>query len=81
LVLGKLKAAVRVVLHSVGYLSRGPPTVEALSQVDLGQAYDRDQVETLGELCAPFADKLRKLTKGFEERQILTLIERHMEED
>ena len=37
-------------------------------------------IETLGEEYVPFARKLRELAKGFEERQILALIERCVEE-
>jgi CheY-like chemotaxis protein len=38
-------------------------------------------IETLGEQYAPFARKLRELAQGFEEREILALIERYMGED
>jgi DNA-binding NarL/FixJ family response regulator len=38
-------------------------------------------IETLGEQYIPFARKLRELAKGFEEKQIVTLIERYMEQD
>jgi signal transduction histidine kinase/DNA-binding NarL/FixJ family response regulator len=38
-------------------------------------------IETLGQQYVPFVYKLRELVKGFEERQILALIERYMEEN
>jgi CheY-like chemotaxis protein len=38
-------------------------------------------IETLGEPYVPFARKLRELAKGFEERDLLALVEQHMEGD
>jgi hypothetical protein len=37
-------------------------------------------IETLGEQYVPFARRLRELVRGFDERQILILIEQYMEE-
>jgi CheY-like chemotaxis protein len=37
-------------------------------------------LQTLGKEYAPFADKLRELAEGFEERQILALVERYIQE-
>jgi CheY-like chemotaxis protein len=36
-------------------------------------------IETLGEQYVPFADKLRKLARGFEERDILALVKQYVE--
>jgi hypothetical protein len=38
-------------------------------------------IETLGEQYVPIARKLRELAKSFEERAILTLVERYIDED
>jgi hypothetical protein len=37
-------------------------------------------VATLGEQYAPFANQLSELARGFEERQILALVEQFVEE-
>ena len=36
-------------------------------------------IEALGEQYVPFAHKLRKLAKGFEERQILALVQQYVD--
>jgi CheY-like chemotaxis protein len=65
-----------------------PPQEELVVLLDLARRGDMrtiqgraTHIETLGEQYVPFADKLRKLAKGFEERQIRTLIEKYVEED
>jgi PAS domain S-box-containing protein len=63
-----------------------PPQEEITILYDLARRGDMRglqeraaHIETLGELYVPFARRLRELVRGFEERQILTLIERYVE--
>jgi CheY-like chemotaxis protein len=65
-----------------------PPQKELVVLLDLARRGNmravREQaayIETLDEQYVPFAKKLQELAKGFEERDLLALIERHMEED
>jgi signal transduction histidine kinase/DNA-binding NarL/FixJ family response regulator len=65
-----------------------PPQKEITILYDLARRGDMRglqeraaHIETLGEPYLPFARKLRDLVRGFEERQILTLIERYVEEE
>jgi CheY-like chemotaxis protein len=65
-----------------------PPAEELVVLLDLARRGNMRAIqeraayiETLGEQYVTFADRLRELVKGFEERQIRALIERYMEED
>jgi hypothetical protein len=64
-----------------------PPDGELEVLLDLARRGDMrgireraDQIEAFGEQYVPFARKLIELAKGFDERQILALIKRLMEE-
>jgi hypothetical protein len=37
-------------------------------------------IDTLGAQYVPFADRLRELARGFEERQLLALVRQYMED-
>jgi signal transduction histidine kinase/DNA-binding NarL/FixJ family response regulator len=65
-----------------------PPQEEIAILYDLARMGDmwaiRERaahIETLGEQYAPFARKLRALAEGFEEREILALVEQYMKAD
>jgi signal transduction histidine kinase/DNA-binding NarL/FixJ family response regulator len=64
-----------------------PPQEEMAILYDLARRGDMRglqeraaHIETLGEQYVPFARKLRELARGFEERQILALVEQFVEE-
>jgi signal transduction histidine kinase/DNA-binding NarL/FixJ family response regulator len=65
-----------------------PPQAELSILLDLALRGDlrglqerAAQIETLGEQYVPFAKKLHKLTKGFEDRAILALIKQYVEDE
>ena len=64
-----------------------PPQEELAILLDLARMGDMrglweraSQIETLGEQYVPFANRLRELAKGFEEREILALMEQYMKD-